>query len=385
MTVRQILGSLGEWSVTLKPETPRSIRLAPVKRDHVVITPGYVADRNPTAAALFAQARYTGRIIDIGDRLTFSGDSVLGWIGDGDSPPRGPLSYYPGLLTDTFATYLSHYLPANGITIGTGYSSPAAGAVRRASGLESLRSALDRMALDVDAEYRVNHDGTLDYGAPGSLWKSGAAIDTILTLDPAGNEPGLNGLQVARFDVKESGARAVSGAQINHNTGAYDPAGPSLGYGFDGVTAADVHYVETFNGDAAAAAVRWSQVIAQRSDTQTVTAEIVTPDIGRYMTRGMPGDWLYVFDPETGLADYTNPGPVYRGQPTYPLESLRIVEADWPVSSNFGLFHIASNGGTNAVTDWTPYVAYETGTTMLTLAQLAPLSIRKAVNGDAIP
>lgn len=384
--ITQVLMQPGSCSIELKADAPLDIRLAPRLRDHIIVTPGRIFDTAITPAVLKAAARHSFRIDQMTNRTEFAGPTIAAWLGDASSPSKGPLlSLGPAAYTLT-GLINAFTWNINGLTKGTAYSSPATSITDTL--LHSSHTAMLKHWLQfIDGEYRVNASGSLDWGSPGGLWKSGAAVDLLLTRGPGERLPsGQNSITVDRFDVPESGDDWANGHWAVDATPAFVGGTLITEGGFAAGTNAFVSVWDDTVHTAGNAGPRTTEMQAEYVDQKTVSATVSGVfDLCSFFTAGQPGDYVRLYDPERGLVDTANES-VHAGQTIHPLTSHRVLEMTTPVQRGMGVYHYATAytqpsgpAGTEAITDWSDYIEYETSSATLTLGVRPQLSIRKVI------
>lgn len=394
MTMHQVLMAVGESSVTLRPTAKHSLRMAPVLRDHIVITPTRLDDPNVDAETLYSLARHTFRIDEITDRLTFAGPSLMVWLGDGDTPSKGGWTspaVVGAIVPKTFSQFVAASLPVNNISEGTAYSSSATSMYETMTDTETPREAFLRMHNLTGVEYRVNPDLTFDWGAPGSLWKSGANITLLLSKDHDGVDlDGLVGLRVVgRFSTTESGSEFANKFRSQSDDGSLSSTATvsnctdALGVDYAIIAKfAEVNTAEQDDVDA-----RRVEMANQYVDTFEVSCSVDCFDFGQYLTKGQPGDFVYLYDPDTLLINRSNQ-KAFGGEVVFPISTHRILEFTAPIQRGMGVYHVASNdtGGLGpasmTVTDWSDDFEPDMQPAQLVLGKTPPLTLAKGINGN---
>lgn len=389
--IRQTLMGLGDFSCRLRDDTPRSITDELNEWDLLVITPGIVNDGAASRANLLAQARYVGRIETMdAKRRAWAGESIMVFMGDGDNPPRGPFDPTLAPITGpkTFAQFATAVFASpdrvGGLTLGTAYSSPAT--VINADGVqgnEAPRQAFTRLARIAGAEYRVNPDGSFDYGIGTSLWKSGAAVDVLLSPNRVGREAdGTVGLKVTNFRAKHISSELVGGEVVQGNVTLYDSGILGGWYGFDGSTSFSPRkYLTTSSSDLSdLAAYGNNYQAANFIPRYEISCDVDEFDLGQYFTAGQPGDYVMLYSPDDRIVDTANQY-AFAGEMIHPLLTHRVIEMTTPIQKGQGAYAISITTGTNTVYNLTDYMVWEKGTSSLKLATQLPTTPSQAING----
>lgn len=390
--MQQILMAIGDNSVRLKDTASDTLRDAPVKRDHIVITPTRIPDPNIDALTLYSLARQTFRIDTIEDRLVFRGPSLMAWIGDGDNPKKGAWPAPPAVFARTFTQFVNTTLPSNGITIGTAFGSSGTSVLDSLSGVETARALFLRMHNKVGDEYRVNPDLSFDWGQPTSLWKSGANINLLLSETMDGlDADGIVGLKVVdRFRTTEDGSEFANYTLADAPGGLYGSSSTAADTtAADGTSAGVIAvYAQVSASESApsSTSARQGELVRQYVDRFDVRCSVDCDDFGSYLTKGQPGDFVYLHGPRVRLEDLNTQVP-FGGEIIYPLATHRILEFTTPVQEGMGVYHINSNSGaamvaSMTVTDWSDDIEFETGPTQLVLGLTPPLTLAQGINGS---
>lgn len=365
MSVTQTLKGLGSWDVRLRADTPRHVTDAIVYFGHIAVSAGR-PDVRVARDSLLDSARYVGVV----RRFEGNGDSgyVLGgvgmamWLGDEDN--KGSVIETPITFTaSTFTNAVRSLLPQSGaVTEGTLHS--VAGTYSQTHVYQSPRKAIDYVCDTMGAEWRVNHNGTLDAGTVTDLYgttptvaviRRGAGTDMTLRALP--------GVMRAGEDVEDFTTRVVllaEGSELTVATGSAD-INPALNNYKDlhGNTIAMTRLVSesaTAQGNAPARAQ-----LALNHFTRPRNSISLSTDRYDVVGDGLStGGWAWVHDPDTGMVDPANE-LVFRGQRLNPVK-LRVIELSWPVDPGMSVAYRDVNG---AWTDLTDYVIPESGSTTI--------------------
>ncbi len=391
--IHQVLMGCGDFSVRLRPDTPDVVIDAIGSGDLLVVTPTRLADATDRATVL-GQARYTGRLDTFtGDRLAMSGQSVLCYLGDGDNPSRGSfLVGSPITGPKTFSQFVTAAFAAGnrkgGLSLGSAFSSPATVINGdQIADTEATRDAFNRFCKIVGAEYRVNADGTFDWGAPGVLWKSGVNIDTLLMTTCDGDDVDINALRVTRWSVTHEMADAIGAVYVRGSGGAVSLNGYYYFVDFSGAGFwAPSKVVTASTSDAGECSAIGAAVLAEAHTGHfQIQATVDCDDVGQYFTGGQPGDWVSLYDERNRLKDVANSG-VYKGRTILPLNTHRVIEWTVPLRRQ-GVYVIQMAGNssvpqfTNSVLDLSEFFEAETTDPTLVLSTSNPMTLTDAVTG----
>lgn len=381
MTITRRLMKPGQFSVSLKPGTPKSVMKAIDKFDHVVITRNRLLPIDAYSDAnVLAQSLYTGVI----EELSRTGNSLAGfdlsyWLGTPDG--RGDLldtavSRTSGTLQDWIGDLRPASLSAGTVTnTGTNLTNTYQWMTRR--------EAIDAVCRSVGAEWRVNPNGTLDAAAPATLFT--ATPEIVITRHPQGNDGAFRGIEVGAIGTSESVATYVTKAIV-------------VG---DGLVSAEASgstsYKDLLNGnvvfesfvsapsDAAPSAVATAILAERNSVRRELTLSSRSYNVTRFVE---PGDWVYAWDEQGDLVDQANQ-ITYNGRLISPI-ALRVYSVTFPLEEGMGVY-VRRSGATPVytdVTDWVEWesgdVRWEVGATALPSVQLAKGTAYLGANRDMV-
>ncbi|MEU8040862.1 hypothetical protein [Streptosporangium sp. NPDC049078] len=366
MAVTEVLMGLGSWSVTLSEETPREILDRLGFFGHIAIVAGRInaAEYNDE---LLTMARYvgvlTGRELD--QRKVIKGQSMAVWLGDSDD--KGEVLESPvEIIGQTFPNAIRAILGSSTAVVeGTLYSAPGTYTGRHQ--WVSKRKAIDYICSTKDCDWRVNGNATLDAGPSANMFRTTPTC-VIARHGAAGPDmtvTGLPGDMALARDVEDWTSRVVLLAE---GEGA-------------SVATAGVNIITNPYLDLRGSAVKRTRLVSE-SGTATGNAQARAQlQLNRfsgtrnamrlsakdYDIRGsfVPGDWVWVYDPDAGLYDTGNEIQ-YRGQRINPIR-LRAVEASWPVAEGMTVAYRHQDG---AWLDLTPYMVWESGATSVVVGEL---------------
>lgn len=349
----------GSFSVRLREDYPWSAGNAVDMLDHLVITPTRLDPISGFSDAnILANAIYTGVITRKPSPRIFEGYGLAWWLGTPNG--AGDLFEATSEQTQTMSAWVSAILAySNGLTAGT-LTNTGLSSLTGAPSWCTPREALDWVMRALGAEYRVNHDGTVDAAKSPDLFAS-ASPTAVITRHEEGQDGDHRGLEgsliVTAKDVDQYATSVVVVGQGAGATVVTESAVGSTSYKtFANGTPVLARFAnapsEASSPAASVAAAmlgQWNQVrreLSLTSRTHTVT---------RFVT---PGDYVWVFDQLAELTDAANQ-IVYRGEVISPIK-LRVYALTWPVQSGMGVYARRS-GATPTYTDLTDFVEWETG------------------------
>ena len=380
MPVTELIMSPGSWSITLSPNTPRSIIDSLTYFQHIVISTGR---HNPVLEGngLFSSGRYTGYVTGLdfqslsqGRGPVISGDGMAGWLGNASKV--GPIiegNNVPGssangaqFTSASYATVVSTLRPSS-VNAGTVYPMPTSASFTGgfvwklpSEALSTFATLATQGALPTQiAEWRVNNNCTLDFGPVASLYKTTPVVAVVSKnagLDM--NVRALDGVAQLVEDVKDFSTRAIvltggTGQTIAAGVANITDVGGSNPYtDFNGgpvklTRLVSQSAVSSYNATASAQAA----LIPYTTPADQVRLSSTEYDVDGVLR---VGDYIWLYDPDAGFVDQSNE-IVFRGQRINPTKQ-RLIQANWPVTSDMT---VAYRDQTGVWHDLTDYVMFE--------------------------
>jgi hypothetical protein len=382
MTVTDSLKKNGSWSLKVSESTPFSVVDGISHFGHIAIVPGHI---NPVdyGDGTLDLARYVGIVRTKSDN-TIGGVSLSAWLGDEDKKGQVYESVVQ-LSGASFANSIRALLP-DAITEGTLYSVP--GTYSGAHRFEDPRTAIDYVCTTFNADWRVNNRCTLDAGLTSDLYQTNPTA--VIMRNGAGPDMHLNALPGtidASNDAKDFTTRVVllaEGDGLSIATGSADnPHNPYKDmHGNPVIRTRLVSESGTVTGNAA---TRAELALSQfEAPTRKLSLSATEFDIAGDFK---PGDYVWVYDPESGIYDNTN-AIQFDGQWIYPV-AIRVLSISYPIQEGNTVAYRDPNG---VWTDLTQYVTFETGTTTVDVGDNFSTSlvsgaeaVQPRVAGDATP
>lgn len=392
---------LGSFSIEFRPGTqhilgPHVTRTSLVaggptenfKKDTLVITGADLG--TASRAEVLAASIFSGRI----DRFrlpvrsvggwSFSGPTILAWIGNADSPSVGTVGIYDDATLETLASLLGSYVSAqlNFLTQTTEASTPSGSLGIDLNGYDTVRDQINQAVLAKGAEYRCTPQGVLRFAGRGddSVFRETPVV--ILTAYPTVNRDGdLWAFQIDGEVEYDYGPEANQ--VLSHNgdgvtlVDSEDDGGARYGYGFNGTNDAeqDVAIGSTGVWQAADLATQLQDTFCRKN---RMNLQVDADSLASYVNAG---DHLWVHAPEAFLSDDAE-NINFAGEETHPIK-LRTSSITCPVRSTHGVYVIHNStayGGTNAVERLNDYVVFDdSGQAKLEFD--SPPGMRKLVRG----
>jgi hypothetical protein len=368
MSVTEQLGALGSWSLTLKPDCPKEILDQLGYFGHIVILRGDVdvSQANPTV--LLQQARYVGVLREKPtDAHSLSGSGLIFWLGDENDVGKaieGSLAFTAKSLTYCVTAVLP---PA--VHVGTIHD--PGGTYTGTQSWESPRKSLDTITTAFGVEYVVRGNFTVDVGTQAQLYR--ATPSTILSARGAGEDMDVQAIGTSFAPDNSAVDYITRVVMLGQKT---DPSGTSVPFVEGTANAASVPYLDPWGNP-----VQFTRVISDSGQTAGSVAAAAAAELAassrlknivkvtaeNFEVSGniVVGDMAWVFDPDNGIYDATQQLD-FRGEVIHPAV-VRISAATWPVTREHT---VAFRTGSGVMVDLTRWVAWETGSTDLTIGDL---------------
>jgi hypothetical protein len=362
MAVTETLRALGSWGLTFTEKMPDDHWKKIEYFGHIAIVPG--RRPGPLDDSLLRTARYVGPVTKISDNSgelrQIGGAGMALWLGDAEG--KGDIFTEAVTVSGDYDDVIRALLPASGaITEGTFFA--LAGTWPSSTfQFQTPRDIIDYVAQTVGAAWRVNGDGTLDFGAESDLF----------VVNPK--------CVVARRGLDDLFLRGLYGtAETERDVEDYTTSVVLLGQGINGqfvaaeesLTPSEIPFVDIHGNK-----VKRARII-QESETDATNAparaqlqlnrfkgtrDALTLATSDYDIKGKAqvGDYIWVYDPTMDLVDNANE-IIFRGQRINPLK-LRLTETTWPVTKSMSVLYRA---GTGEWMDLSKFFIPESGDTTL--------------------
>jgi len=358
MTVTEALMKPGSFGLKLRADAQWSKASAIRLLDHVIVTRGRLdASSGYSDATVLAASIYTGVITSKPAWNEIGGYGLEWWLGT----PSGLgdlLDTKVSRSAGTLSQWFGDLLPSS-LTVGT-VNNTGLGALTNTYQFMTRREAIDAVCRSLGAERRVNHNGTVDAAAAGTLF-SPASPSVLITRKEEGQADNVRGLQATRMeaatDVEEYTTKAIvvaNGQGANVVTGS--STGSTTYKDLNGNTVVLERFVDAPSEPSANASTVAVAVVAQWN---AVRRKLSLSSNTYNVTRSArPGDWVYAWDPLAELTDAANQVP-YRGELVAPIK-LRVYELTWPIEAGMGVY-VRRSGSPATYVDITDMVEWETG------------------------
>lgn len=361
MSVTEVLQGLGEWSLTLRDDTPKEVLDALKSFGHVAIHAGRV-DPRVARDSLLRDARYVGVYRRTGNTQTqyaLTGPGMAFWLGDEDG--KGHTIETPLVLDHPFLTAVPLVLPPS-VTAGA-ISSIGGGNFKYTFQYLSPREALTYLTDTKGAVWKINGDGSVDAGLEGDLFT--VVPEAALVRKGAGSDmfmkafPGTMSTEIDMQDFTTRTVLVANGTEAATVTATADidpvknPYKDLFGNPLVLTRMISESDTDATNAPARAQLQQNRFSNPKRAITLSTSTHDLKGDVG-------VGDYLWVFDPDIGVIDVTNEVQ-FRGDRLYPMK-LRLTEMTWPVTEEMGVAYRDPDGNWFDLTD---YIIPETGDSTL--------------------
>ncbi len=373
MSVTQVHEALGSFEFELLGNVPREVLDAIDHFDHIAVIPGRIDPRQYGDGSLTA-ARYVGvvrrkKIADDGrtnliqDDIRISGVGMEFWLGDDDG--KGYVIETPQEFNlQTFSTVINALRPAS-VSNGTIYS--VTGSYTGRHVFETPRDAIkyvcDTMSTSaIPVGYKITSDAKLNAGPESNLYVTNPVCIIMRKGSTQGEDMFMRALPSTvdmDIDMEDFTTRVLMLAEAdgeNLTTGTADIA----------TVAPGVNIYKDLLGNALKLTkmVNETDTLETNADTRAALALRTTINPHRTLSISTDdfdihgsfevGDYIYIYDPDSGLFDLANEAYV-RGVRINPLK-LRVTEMDFPITEGYTVAHRDKNG---VWTDLTDYVHFE--------------------------
>jgi len=256
--------------------------------------------------------------------------------------------------------------------------------------LESAFSAIKKVMSQLETEYRINTNGTLDAGLPENVFV-GHGTDTptaIIVRDSQGEDPGITGLNPDALTTQFEAEDWVAGVEYIENAGS-DGENIDLYERF----LTEVPYYDLFGNPLERVAyVAETEVSSNMAPKRaeafleefTRIKKSLSLSLEYYDVKGdfEVGDNIFVYDPEIGFVDTPTKAvadgrsepyeQIWQGQFINP-EKIRIVGITYPIEETFGVYLrkvVSASPFVVRYYDLNDYIEFEAGNTQLEVGEI---------------
>lgn len=373
MSVTQVHEALGSFEFELLGNVPREVLDGIDHFDHIAVIPGRIDPRQYGDGCLSA-ARYVGvvrrkKIADDGrtnliqDDIRISGVGMEFWLGDDDGK-GAVIESFIDFTSDNFTTIMNTLRPS---AVGAGTLYSVSGTYSGRHVYETPRSAIQYVCETmstplVPVGYKVTNDAKLNAGPESNLFVTSPTCIIMRKGSTQGEDMFLRALPSTvdmDIDMEDFATRVVMLAESD---------GESLATGTADIStvAPGINVYKDLQGNTLALTklVNESDTLEANADTRAElalrttiyphrTLSISTDDFDIHGSFEV-GDYIYVYDPDSGLFDTANEAYI-RGMRINPMK-LRVTEMDFPITEGYTVAHRDKNG---VWTDLSDYVHYE--------------------------
>lgn len=369
MPVTETMMKPGSWHVTLRPDTPKQVRDSLNLYGHILIFGCHIDPRIISGLNAFTAALYIGVLRNRPTPLELEGASILIWLGDdqdvswGNGAALGGLSNAARNETGAdFGTCVRDIMvgiPMVSYNTITNILTPTltVSYIRM-----TPRKMLDDVCAWFGGEYKIYADPrgpspafAVDAGPAGTLYKSTPTV--IFVPHGGGRESGsLLGIEPDKPpNLQQDVEQTAQALLLVGGTGSGAAStGAGLPQDLNGNTFTLWKVVQDGNVQAGNENAMAAQQAPKWATRQAFSLGCERFAITRDITAG---DYVYVWDPQNGIEDTTNPIP-YRGSVAYP-KKLRCYTVGWPIEAGMSVWFFNQFNQPNPWVDLTPYVVYE--------------------------
>lgn len=254
--------------------------------------------------------------------------------------------------------------------------------------MESAYKTIKTVCTTVNAEFKMNNNGTIDVGPPSSLF-TGHKNQTptgIIVRRLSGPDPEITGYSGVDLTTEFNAEDFVSRIElIASNYGAEINLGQAdakdIPYkDLHGNTLERIQILSENDIPESMRDIRAEAYLNEYNKIQkTLNVGLENYDVAGDITTG---DIIYVYDPDVGFEDNSTDAALenrsrfeitYQGQTLHPIK-IRVMGLSFPVTDTMGVFYRNADGN---YTDLTDYVDFEVGTTQIEVG-----TTKKQINQD---
>jgi len=254
--------------------------------------------------------------------------------------------------------------------------------------LESAYRSIKTICTALDAEFKMQNDGTIDVGPRSALFTGheNSTPEGMIVRRLSGSDPNIKGYSGVDLSTEFNAEDYVSRVELTASQ-----VGSTINLGQ--ADAKDVPYKDLFGNE-----LERIQILAENDIPDTmrdIRAEAYLNEynkIQKTLNVGLEdydisgdidvGDIIYVYDPDVGFEDTATDAALenrdrfeitYQGQILHPIK-IRVMGLSFPISDDMGVFYRDKDGN---YTDLTDYVVFETGITQIEVG-----ATTKTINQD---
>ena len=385
-------------------ETPTEVVEAIKEWGHIVLTANQVDINTLSDAQILSTARYTGIILNRSleeNVVSITGQGLQLYLGDGQSKGMviaeskniGKVRNYIGttlaetLFNSTAQTNkplgIMRTEAGNSQAITQGTITNPAGTYTGSHFVQTALGALKEVSEQLNVEYKINANGTIDAGPSANLFVGvNNNPTTIVVKSGYGDDPEFDGVVPqglrTEFDATDFVNRVDFVGEVGYFDTATDVAGEA---NLSSNPYKDLHG----NALTRVALVQEPDIaIAQLNNRATLmlnelsrVKKVLNLDLQQYEVEGdmRAGDFIFAFDPDIGFKDTSTEAAaesrsmyeaVFRGQTITPAK-VRVQGLTWPIKTGMGIYFRDKDG---KYTDLTQYVTFESGSAQVELGDL---------------
>tara|TARA_R110002020_G_scaffold24372_3_gene80302 strand:+ start:771 stop:4193 length:3423 start_codon:yes stop_codon:yes gene_type:complete len=405
MAVTERLMGAGSFNVDFsQSETPTEVVEAIKEWGHIVLTANQVDINTLSDAQILSTARYTGIILNRSleeNVVSITGQGLQLYLGDGQSKGMviaeskniGKVRNYIGttlaetLFNSTAQTNkplgIMRTEAGNSQAITQGTITNPAGTYTGSHFVQTALGALKEVSEQLNVEYKINANGTIDAGPSANLFVGvNTNPTTIVVKSGYGDDPEFDGVVPQGLRTEFDATDFVNRVDFVGEVGYFDTATDVAG---EANLASNPYKDLHGNALTRVALVQEPDIaIAQLNNRATLmlnelsrVKKVLNLDLQQYEVEGdmRAGDFIFAFDPDIGFKDTSTEAAaesrsmyeaVFRGQTITPAK-VRVQGLTWPIKSGMGVYFRDKDGN---YTDLTQYVTFESGSAQVELGDL---------------
>ena len=254
--------------------------------------------------------------------------------------------------------------------------------------MESAYKTLKTVCTTLDAEFKIQNDGTIDVGPSSSLFTGhGNSTPTgIIVRRLSGPDPEITGYSGIDLTTEFNAEDFVSRVElIASNYGAEINLGQAdeKNNPYKDLHGNELERIQILSENDIPDSMRDIRAEAYLNEYNKIQ-KTLNVGLENYDVSGdiVTGDVIFVYDPDVGFEDTTNDATLenrsrhevtYQGQILHPIK-IRVMGLSFPIVDTMGVFY---RDGDGTYTDLTDYVDFEVGTTQIEVG-----TTKKQINQD---
>ena len=346
----------GNWQCRLKDNTPDEILEQINFLDHIVVLPAEVG--NPSGlsdTALLAASMYTGVFTSRPTRRELHGYGLAWWLGD-DQGVGDVITTKISKTAATLSTWMTSLVPAS-LTVGTVTNTGLT--LTQDYNYLSRREAIDHLCRSVGAQWRVNHNGTVDAASSATLFPTTITPTLLVTKRPSSSGGAFTSIEATKIEGPTDVENRTTDIYVADSLGYVTGAG--IGSYDLTLTGTNAQRSRLVNAPAASDVSILTSTLLGLYNTVTQGVVLATKSYATPLV-AKPGDAIWVYDKAAGVHNDWNTSAtkvLWDGEQIAPLKA-RVLSITHPFMAGYGVYIRHTTGvGTATWLDLTPYMLWE--------------------------